>query len=626
MSDRAHRRPLRPESAEERRDLQRLLDTLRDGAVRPTRRDLMRWSAIASGAVMTARYGLRAAVAAPGRPGGIADRRYQDDEIETDVEISVPFDPYGVDVTLDPHRTTNFGAFWVMFPNVWGGLLRYNELGAVENDLAETFTKSDDGTVYTFKLRPDAKYANGSPVLADHFITSWKRAIDPDVSSPMADFMRPVKGAEAYLNKESEEIGFQALDDATVEITLEKPINYFLSYLAAFVWAVVDPAVLDAEGEEGFVLADAGTGPWRFTEFDPDLQLVMEPNENYYNGVNPSIAKIVWPIVTGPTAAATILDMYKSDDAVSADVPLSLLEQVEGDPELAEQLVKIEPSGWTRAIAMDFKQPPFDNVLVRRAVAQAVDRDAWANDIYQGTYTPTTSFIPPVVSETSNYEPPEGLDFDEDAAREQLADADFEDGEGLPEIVYYQSADDPQEEIDAAAALLQMIEEHSGIAIEHDTSKTQDQIVDLRLDNGGLQFDIVSWQTITETAQLLSFAGRTDSQYMAGYYNWNADLEGSGDFTPGDDAKQFDELTADADVEQDEDKRDDLYQQAEELLLKNAVYVPLGNWVPMYVQKPSLQGTRQGSWTGRLPVLFDKDVVVIKQEDGDGQDGDEESD
>ena len=77
-----------------------------------------------------------------------------------------------------------------------------------------------------------------------------------------------------------------------------------------------------------------------------------------------------------------------------------------------------EPSGWTRAIAMDFKQPPFDNVLVRRAVAQAIDRDAWANEIYRGTYTPTTSFIPPVVSETSNYEPPEGLDFDEDVTTE----------------------------------------------------------------------------------------------------------------------------------------------------------------------------------------------------------------
>ncbi|MGI8476403.1 MAG: hypothetical protein ACR2OO_08555, partial [Thermomicrobiales bacterium] len=65
-------------------------------------------------------------------------------------------------------------------------------------------------------------------------------------------------------------------------------------------------------------------------------------------------------------------------------------------------------------------------------------------------------------------------------------------------------------------------------------------------------------------------------------------------------------------VEQDEAKRNDLYKQAEELALKNAVYVPLGNWVQMFVQKPTIKGTKHGSWTGRVPVWFDKNVVAVK--------------
>ena len=99
---------------------------------------------------------------------------------------------------------------------------------------------------------------------------------------------------------------------------------------------------------------------------------------------------------------------------------------------------------------------------------------------------------------------------------------------------------------------------------------------------------------------------------MQGVFNWNPELETSGDFDPGADSKQFDSLVKKADVEQDVATRNDLYRQAEELALKNAVYIPLGNWKQMFVQKPTLKGTRQGSWTGRIPIVFDKDVVVVK--------------
>ncbi len=597
----------------DRRAYEGLMATLRSGNVNPTRRDMLRWSAIASGAIATAGMGVRTASSAGGGAGAPAFRRYQDDEIETDAEIIVPFDPFGQDVTLDPHRTTNSGAFWVMFPNVWGGLLRYTETGAVETDLAETFTVSDDGTVYTFQIRSDATYANGNEVLADHFVSSWRRALDPSITSPMASFMQHVEGYADFVAGESEDIGFEAVDDATVEITLSQPVNYFPSYLASFVWSVVDPAVIESEGESNFVLADAGTGPWRFTEYDATTQFVMEPNTNHYRGNSPSIARITWPIVSGPTAASSALTLYTDEDAVSADVPLSLLEQVQGDETLSEELVQVAPSGTVRSIAMDFNQAPFDDVRVRRAIAQGIDRDQWANEIYRGTYAPTTSFTPPVVSETSTYEAPEGLEFDLDAAQQSLEDADFAGGEGLPEIVYFQSADDTSEEIEAAAALLAMINDNLGISITHDTSRTADQIFDLQIDNGGRQFDIITWQTVTETPQLLSFACHPGSSYMSGWFNWNEDLEETGDFDAGAAAEEFASLTDEADVEQDEAQRDDLYSQAEELLLQHAVYVPLGTWTQMYVQKPWLQGTRQGAWTGRLPVVFDQDVVVLQR-------------
>ena len=154
-----------------------------------TRRQMLKWSAVAAGAVASTTSFASAAPAQRSTSRSL----FQADDFDTDVTISVPLDPYGQPVTLDPHRSVNWGPFWALFPNVWGGLVRYDENAKVQLDLAESFTVSDDGKVYTFKIRSDAKYANGNPVLADHFITSWKRALNPDQPSPMAYFMEPVR-------------------------------------------------------------------------------------------------------------------------------------------------------------------------------------------------------------------------------------------------------------------------------------------------------------------------------------------------------------------------------------------------------------------------------------------------
>ncbi len=576
-----------------------------------TRRQVMRWSAIMAGA-LAAGQGGRRVVAGPAEPGRIRPLGYQDEEIQTDAEISVPFNPFGQPVTLDPHRTANWGPFWIMFPNVWGGMVRFTETGQVVEDLAESYSISDDGLVYTFKIRPDAKYANGRPVVADHFISSWKRALSPDNASPMASFMEQVEGYQDYIEKRSEEIGFHAVDDATVEVTLAEPYNYFLSYMATFVWSVVDPQVLEEAGEQDFVLRDAGTGPWRFTEFERDAQFVMEPNTNYYGGVSPSLVKIVWPIMSGPDADTTALEAYRAGEVVSADVPLSLKPEVDEDEALAEELVTISPQGSTRSLAMDFTKAPFDDVRVRRAFALATDRERWANEIWQGSYVPAEVFTPPVTPAISGYEPPDGLRFDIDAAKQALEEAGYPNGEGLPEIVFYQSSADRPEEIERWAAFLQTYEENLGVTIRHDTSMTEEQIEDLRKDEGGLQLSTIWWWYVTETPHLLAEAFRPDAPYMKGYFNWNPDLEPSGDFDPGADAATFEDLMARAEVEQDEATRNDLYRQGEELVLKNAVCVPLGNWVQTFVQKPWLRGTKQGPWTGRLPIRFDQDVVVLQ--------------
>ena len=133
-------------------------------------------------------------------------------------------------------------------------------------------------------------------------------------------------------------------------------------------------------------------------------------------------------------------------------------------------------------------------------------------------------------------------------------------------------------------------------------------------DVGGRQFDIVGWWNLWETPRILNEVASPDSQYMRGIFNWSDEIEPSGDFDPAADASTFESITDDADLDPDEASRNETYRQAEELILNNAVYIPLGYWIQMFVQKPYIQGTRQGPWTGRLPVKFDADVVVLQRD------------
>ncbi|MFT4036648.1 MAG: peptide ABC transporter substrate-binding protein [Thermomicrobiales bacterium] len=597
------RRSLAPD---EQSDLQRLWHALRGTTAKPTRRDLLRWSAITAGAVATARGGLLTA-AAP-RPV-----LRQDAAIVEGAEITVPFDAFGQTINLDPHRSSDYGGFWVMYPNVWAGFLRYDENGRIALDLADKISRSADGLRYTCTIKEGALYASGNPVLAEHFVASWERALDPANLSPMAAFMEPLKGFEARIGGDTNPLpAFSVTDDRTVVIELETPVTFFPSFFASYVWAVVEPQALADFGDTNFVLNSAGAGPWQFTGYQQDTQFIMEPNPSYYGEQNPSIVKITWPVVNGPDAASASLDLYVNQDAASADVPLSLLADVAADDTLKADLKALATmQANTRSLAMDFQQPPFNDVRVRRAFGMAFDRDRYA-EIYEGTWTPATVFTPPVVNELSGYVPPAGLVFDPDQALALLEEAGYPNGEGLPEIIYYLASGESDAEAARVQQVLQIFQDNLGVAITLDSSRTQAELNDLIAETGGLQFAIMWWQTVTDTPFLMSDVFRPNSPYMQGVFNWSPDNEAVGG-DPGAAAAQFADLVGKADVELDNTARNDLYQQAETLVLENAVYVPIGNWVPMYVQKPWLSGTRQGPWTGRFPALFDKDVVVLAQ-------------
>ena len=525
-----------------------------------------------------------------------------------DQELVLPFDPYGQEVFLDPHRAADWGPFWVMLPYVWSGLLAFDENGAVVPDLAESVTPGDDASTWTCTIRHGITFASGKPVTAQHFVDSWKRALDPANLAPMVGYMAHVNGFDAFIAGESGDIGFEVTDDRTIVITLSEPVSDFPAHLATFVWAVIDLEQVAAAPLD-FPLNDAGAGQWRFTEFADGDHITMQQNPHYWDGQSPSIGTITWPFMDSIAAASEGLDRYRNDEIASLDVPISMLQSIRDDEALNADLQSIDLNGSTLAIGMDFNQEPFNDVRIRQAIASAVDKDAWANDIWQGTYVPAASFTPPSTAEIAGYSPPTAPEFDPSRAADLLSEAEFTTGDAQSDIVYYQPATDSPEDQERHAALLQMIEDACGIRIRQDTSKTAEQIAGLQSDLGGRQFDIVWWWANSDTPSLLATVGHSESPFMQGWFNWSPELEPT-DGEVAEASAAFDEHIADATSELDASARNDSYAEAEKLLLDNAVYVPLGYWKQQYIQKPWLKGTRQGPWSGRIPVRIDKDVTI----------------
>lgn len=534
-----------------------------------------------------------------------------DAEIDTGVGPVLPLYPHGQRIILDPHSATNWGPHWVLLPYAWSGLLGFDERGAVVEVLASSVEPEEGGRVWVAQIRPEATFASGNPVTAQAMVAGWKRALRPQRTAPMASYMRRVEGFDTFITGESEQIGFEVRGERTVAIHLGEPYALFREDLATFVWAAVDVAALEGVSESRAPFGSASAGPWLFIE-SPDIDDIVLARRDDGSAGPSSFDRVTFRPMEGPHSTVTALEALLRDEAAVADAPqAALLEVVDTDELTYVEIRTIDPSGSTMLIGMDFRQPPFDDPRVRQAVALSIDRERWAGDIMDGEFIPAQSITPPVIAEVVDYSAPAPLGYDPDRARALVQEAGIAEDE-MPAMTYFQAADAPAAEIEQAAMLLEMIQESSGLIIEHDRSLTRQQIAARRGDDRGLQFDVRWWWPRTSSPSGLDELGSPESPSMDGWFNWSATLEDDGLAQA---AEQFVNIIAQAQTTLDETERSRLYAQAEELLIESVVYVPLGHWVQVFAQSPRLEGTRQGPYTGYLPIAFDGAVSWISNEE-----------
>lgn len=303
--------------------------------------------------------------------------------------------------TLDPHKSSIINEAHVI-KDLFEGLVT-EDIGAnVVPGVAESWTISDDGTVYTFTLRADAKWSNGAAVTADDFVYAFRRLLNPETGAEYASMLYVVKNGEAANGGEAalEDIGVRAVDASTLEITLESPTPYFLEMLLHNATFPVPQAVVEEFGEDWIKPENmVSNGAFVLTEFIPGDHITIAKNPNFHAADAVQLDKVVyWPTEDRSTA----MKRFEAGELDSNDdFPTEQLADLTA--KFGDQL-KLGPYLGTYYYSFKTDKAPWDNADVRRAISLAIDRDFIADKVWGNTMVPAYGMVPPGIDGYEAYE------------------------------------------------------------------------------------------------------------------------------------------------------------------------------------------------------------------------------
>jgi oligopeptide transport system substrate-binding protein len=494
------------------------------------------------------------------------------------------------------------------------GVLTFDEnLNAVP-DWAEEFTPNDDASVWTFKIRKDNQgWTNGTdtkPVTAQDFVWSWARQLDPKNGAAYAGFLFDIKNAEKFnLGQEgitAKDLGTKALDDWTLEVTMEGPRAYFpqvVGYTAAVPapqWAV------EQYGVDKWASGDVplwSNGPFKLDKWEHDVIIEISKNPNYWNAENISLEKVYDPIVPADTALLTFEKGQGDTRFDYANVPAADLTRYQNDPELSKLLKKYVYPGIWFLLPSNGKEP-FQNddvgLKVRRALSHAVDRSRLVQ-LTNGLAVEASCMMPigvfgfiddPAINDIQKFDPK--------AAMEQLVGTPYEGGKNWPDITMHMRGSEEQYNSDVMA---------------------NDIVAQLQA-NLGMTINIQVWPEASWRPELFK------NEFQLVWIRWWSDYpdpnNSYGDMFYSQKSsgkrqswsnKDFDDLVLKGKAEPDPDKRLEIYKQAEKVIQEDVGYIPVVFRVDQYAFKPWVQNVavnRQGYSVpeGNIYIRMLSDVSV----------------
>ena len=469
----------------------------------------------------------------------------------------------GAPPTLDPAMVQDAtSAEYIV--HLFSGLLSLNHQLEIVPDLASRWEVSRDGRTYTFHLLPEATFRDGRPITAQDFVYSIERACDPATASPVAtSYLGDIVGVPDFATGDADHIsGLRAKREHTLQIEIDAPKTYFLAKLTYPTAFVVDRKQIEREGA-AWLQEPNGSGPFMLESMTKD-HIVLVRNERYYG--EPVPLERVEYLFSGGVP----ITMYENDRLDMVEISSSEIERILDPDNPLHAEFHVTPELSIQYLGLNVDVPPFDDLAARQAFAHAIDKEKIADLVLKGTAVPARGILPPGMPDYDGTI--EGLPYDPLRARELLASSKYSVPAALPPIVLTISGTSGHMP-PVTKAILKIVEDSLGIEMMVEQVDWAHFLRDLN--DRRYQMFSTGWiADYPDSQNFLDILFHSQSpQNHTGYVN-----------------SDVDRWLEEARVEPDADKRTALYRQAEQVIVREASWIPLTHGVMHTLVKPHVRG------------------------------------
>ncbi len=475
-------------------------------------------------------------------------------------------------LTLDPHKSSGT---WenTIIGDMFIGLFTEDAGGEPVFGIAESYAVSDDGLVWTFELR-DATWSDGTPVTANDFVFAFRRLLDPETVSQYASVQYLIKNAEAINNAgaDPETLGVRAIDDKTLEFTLEYPAPYLPGLLTHYTAFPVPAHVIEEVGDDWTQPENIEVnGAYKLVEWRTIDFVHVERNEAFFDDANVCIDEVYYYPTTDTNTAARRVRNGELD--VNSDFPGQQYDRLRQE---IPDYVRTSPYLITEYLSFNMTREPFDDVRVRRALSMAVDREFVVAKILRAGQVVAEGLMPPGIA---GYEGGPGgipwadlpLEERRERARTLLEEAGFGPDNPLRfEYTHRNSRDNPR-----IAPVLQSDWGEIADWVEVDIATKETQIHYANLRSGNFQVADGGWVADFNDAQNFLFLFESNNEGL-NYPRYNN--------------PQYDQLVAESNLILDPAERAAKMRQAELVLLGDAPIAPMWHNVSKNLVNPRVTG------------------------------------